>query len=235
VLGLLVDPSDAQFQARLVELRSRREDRNRRMLVRLAELGCPLTLEDVQAQADSPCSPGSILPRPSPPVVLCAGRPRPSSDSSATTARASCPGRTEPIGSRPLGPRSRRRARGRPSRPFRQGGFPGMKPWRTSSVRAWRASRGTMASTARPSRSTSWPWPASRHGRHRRQRLPRRPQNGLRLGRGRGASRSRMISWNTWKRSKDSVLTIRFERAFQCFWTICQVSIGWRRRGIHVQ
>ena len=54
VLGLLVDPSDARFQSRLVELRARREDRNRRMLVRLAELGCPITLEDVQAQADSP-------------------------------------------------------------------------------------------------------------------------------------------------------------------------------------
>ncbi len=54
VLGLLVDPSDARFQSRLEELRGRREDRNRRMLVRLAELGCPLTLEDVQAQADSP-------------------------------------------------------------------------------------------------------------------------------------------------------------------------------------
>ena len=54
VLGLRVDPSDARFQSRLVELRARREDRNRRMLVRLAELGCPITLEDVQAQADSP-------------------------------------------------------------------------------------------------------------------------------------------------------------------------------------
>ncbi len=54
VLGLLVDPSDVQFQSRLEELRGRREDRNCRMLVRLAELGCPLTLTDVQAQADSP-------------------------------------------------------------------------------------------------------------------------------------------------------------------------------------
>jgi hypothetical protein len=54
VLGLLVDPMDAVFQARLVELRGRREDRNRRMLLRLAELGCPITQEDVQAHADTP-------------------------------------------------------------------------------------------------------------------------------------------------------------------------------------
>src|ERR1035438_2778008 len=54
VLGLLVNPSDIQFQTRLEELRGRREERNRRMVVRLAELGCPITREDVQAQADSP-------------------------------------------------------------------------------------------------------------------------------------------------------------------------------------
>ncbi|NWJ39536.1 MAG: hypothetical protein HXX12_01010 [Geothrix sp.] len=54
VLGLLVDPEDGTFQSRLVELRGRREDRNRRMILRLAELGCPITLEDVQAQADTP-------------------------------------------------------------------------------------------------------------------------------------------------------------------------------------
>lgn len=54
VLGLLVDPSDAVFEARLEELRRRREERNRRMLLRLAELGCPITIEDVQAHADSP-------------------------------------------------------------------------------------------------------------------------------------------------------------------------------------
>ncbi len=54
VLGLLVNPEDALFQTRLIELRGRREDRNRRMLIRLAELGYPITLEEVQAQADSP-------------------------------------------------------------------------------------------------------------------------------------------------------------------------------------
>jgi len=54
VLGLLVDPANAQFQARLEELRGRRGDRNRRMVARLAELGCPITLEDVQAHANTP-------------------------------------------------------------------------------------------------------------------------------------------------------------------------------------
>jgi predicted metal-dependent phosphoesterase TrpH len=54
ILGLLVDPSSALFQRRLEELRGRRDDRNRRMILRLAELGCPVTYEEVQAQADSP-------------------------------------------------------------------------------------------------------------------------------------------------------------------------------------
>jgi hypothetical protein len=54
VLGLLVNPADTRFQNRLIELRGRREDRNRRMVLRLAELGCPVTLEEVQAHADSP-------------------------------------------------------------------------------------------------------------------------------------------------------------------------------------
>lgn len=54
VQGLLVEPLDPRFQARLVELRARRDDRNRRMITRLAELGCPITYEDVQAQAETP-------------------------------------------------------------------------------------------------------------------------------------------------------------------------------------
>lgn len=54
VLGLLVDSLDTRFQARLVELRGRRDDRNHRMITRLAELGCPITYEDVQAQAETP-------------------------------------------------------------------------------------------------------------------------------------------------------------------------------------
>ena len=54
VLGLLVNPADARFQTRLEELRGRRDDRNRRMITRLGELGCPITYEDVQAQADTP-------------------------------------------------------------------------------------------------------------------------------------------------------------------------------------
>ena len=54
VLGLLVDPADAKFQGRLTELRNRREDRNHRMLLRLAEIGCPITHEEVQIQAGTP-------------------------------------------------------------------------------------------------------------------------------------------------------------------------------------
>jgi 3',5'-nucleoside bisphosphate phosphatase len=54
VLGLLVDPANTQFQTRLEGLRGRREDRNRRMVTRLAELGCPITLEEVQLHANTP-------------------------------------------------------------------------------------------------------------------------------------------------------------------------------------
>jgi len=48
VLGLFVDPDDAVFQARLTEFRLSRDDRNRRMLTRLNELGVPITLEQVE-------------------------------------------------------------------------------------------------------------------------------------------------------------------------------------------
>lgn len=54
VLGLLVDPADPIFQGRLAELRNRRGDRNVRLVARLNELGIAITLEAVQAQADSP-------------------------------------------------------------------------------------------------------------------------------------------------------------------------------------
>lgn len=54
VLGLLVDPEDQTFGTRLAELRKRREDRNGRLLSRLHELGIPITLEAIQAEADSP-------------------------------------------------------------------------------------------------------------------------------------------------------------------------------------
>lgn len=54
VLGLLVNPSDLRFQQRLEELRGRRHDRNQRMVARLTELGCPLTLEEVGIHADTP-------------------------------------------------------------------------------------------------------------------------------------------------------------------------------------
>jgi hypothetical protein len=54
VLGLLVDPGNQVFAGRLKELRGRREERNTRLLARLLELGVPLTLAAVQAEADSP-------------------------------------------------------------------------------------------------------------------------------------------------------------------------------------
>lgn len=54
VLGLLVDPLDATFQARLEELRRRREERNTRMLSRLTELGYALTVEEVRAHSETP-------------------------------------------------------------------------------------------------------------------------------------------------------------------------------------
>lgn len=54
VLGLLVDPLDGQFQSRLAELRRRRDDRNERMVLRLAEVGCPVTMEEVRAHAETP-------------------------------------------------------------------------------------------------------------------------------------------------------------------------------------
>lgn len=54
VLGLLVDIGHAPFQARLLEQRQAREDRNLRMVTRLTELGCAITLEEVQAQSETP-------------------------------------------------------------------------------------------------------------------------------------------------------------------------------------
>jgi len=54
VLGLLVNPADARFQTRLEELRHRRDDRNRRMVLRLTELGYPIGMEEVQAHSDTP-------------------------------------------------------------------------------------------------------------------------------------------------------------------------------------
>lgn len=54
VLGLLVNPNDPVFRRRLTELRERREDRNVRMVARLQSLGYAITLDAVQAQAESP-------------------------------------------------------------------------------------------------------------------------------------------------------------------------------------
>ena len=54
VLGLLVDPGDEVFQIRLKELRTRRDDRNERLLLKLQEVGFKIEMADIQAQADSP-------------------------------------------------------------------------------------------------------------------------------------------------------------------------------------
>ncbi len=56
VLGLLVNPNDAVFVTRLAELRKRRDDRNRRMIAKLQELGFRIDMADVEAQA--PDQPG---------------------------------------------------------------------------------------------------------------------------------------------------------------------------------
>ena len=54
VLGLLVDHTNPVFLARLADLRLRRDDRNRRLVAKLQELGFHIGMEDVQAQANSP-------------------------------------------------------------------------------------------------------------------------------------------------------------------------------------
>ena len=48
VLGLGFDPDDATFQAFLAEVRNARDERNTRMLARLAAVGKPLTLDEVR-------------------------------------------------------------------------------------------------------------------------------------------------------------------------------------------
>ncbi|MBS1784819.1 MAG: PHP domain-containing protein [Acidobacteria bacterium] len=56
VLGLLVNHEDTRFAERLAELRTRRDDRNRRMIAKLQELGCRIEMADVEAEA--PDQPG---------------------------------------------------------------------------------------------------------------------------------------------------------------------------------
>lgn len=52
-------PDHPPFESFLEEVRATRVERNRRMLERLAELDCPLTLEEVEAQAE-----GRVIARP---------------------------------------------------------------------------------------------------------------------------------------------------------------------------
>lgn len=51
LLGLLLDPTHPQLRAKVNELRLRREDRNRRMLIRLQDMGHRLEWEDVAREA----------------------------------------------------------------------------------------------------------------------------------------------------------------------------------------
>lgn len=51
VLGLFVDHRDERFRRRILDMRRRRADRNRRMVERLQALGVPLAWEDVAALA----------------------------------------------------------------------------------------------------------------------------------------------------------------------------------------
>jgi predicted metal-dependent phosphoesterase TrpH len=51
MLGYFVDPSDAELVETLSWLRGGRDDRNRMILTKLGELGCPLQWEDVASLA----------------------------------------------------------------------------------------------------------------------------------------------------------------------------------------
>lgn len=63
VLGLLVDHTDAVFLARLADLRARRDDRNRRLVARLQELGYRIEMAEVEAQAPDTPGRGSLISR----------------------------------------------------------------------------------------------------------------------------------------------------------------------------
>lgn len=52
ILGLGVDPGNAELANTLVRIRRSREDRNRRILEKLCALGFPLTWEEVQSYAE---------------------------------------------------------------------------------------------------------------------------------------------------------------------------------------
>jgi hypothetical protein len=59
ILGLFIRPDDEPMEAILRELRIYREERNRRMIDRLTELGIPVAMEELQALAG-----GEIVGRP---------------------------------------------------------------------------------------------------------------------------------------------------------------------------
>jgi hypothetical protein len=60
VLGYFVDPTSLELRATLAELRDSREERARRIVEKLNELGYPITLSDVEAQAGA----GRVIARP---------------------------------------------------------------------------------------------------------------------------------------------------------------------------
>ncbi|MGO8671641.1 MAG: PHP domain-containing protein [Capsulimonadaceae bacterium] len=61
LLGYLFDPSDALLATRLAEIRASRARRNVLMAERMAELGLPVTMDDVRAQAGDK---GEVIARP---------------------------------------------------------------------------------------------------------------------------------------------------------------------------
>jgi predicted metal-dependent phosphoesterase TrpH len=63
VLGLLVDHEDATFLRRLSDLRDRRDDRNRRLVKKLQEIGYRVEMADVEAQAPDTPGRGSLISR----------------------------------------------------------------------------------------------------------------------------------------------------------------------------
>lgn len=61
LLGYLFDPAHAALQEKLRTLRANRADRNERMAAKMAELGLPVTMADVRAEAGED---GEVIARP---------------------------------------------------------------------------------------------------------------------------------------------------------------------------
>ncbi|WP_248926461.1 PHP domain-containing protein [Paenibacillus hamazuiensis] len=72
VLGLFIDHTDPKLLARLAELRSVRENRNEMLLRRLAELGLPVTMEEIEAGRGLSDKDGETIGRPHIAAVMVA-------------------------------------------------------------------------------------------------------------------------------------------------------------------